>query len=57
MDCDGQVTSRLNARYLLDACERMRSQEIKMGLVDPRNPVVITGDGAPGFKVIVMPMS
>jgi DNA polymerase-3 subunit beta len=56
VDCNSEVNSRLNARYLLDACECMRSEQIILGMVDARHPVVITGDGDPGFKVVVMPM-
>jgi DNA polymerase-3 subunit beta len=45
-----------NARYFLDLCTAMRSEEISLTFVDEQNPCVIRGESDPGFLGVVMPM-
>ncbi|CAO0820428.1 Beta sliding clamp [Desulfarculales bacterium] len=45
-----------NARYFLDLCAAMRSEEISLNFVDEQNPCVIKGEGDVGFLSVIMPM-
>ena len=45
-----------NARYFLDLCAAMRSEEISLNFVDEQNPCVIKGEGDAGFLSVIMPM-
>jgi DNA polymerase-3 subunit beta len=45
-----------NARYYLDLCNAMRSEDISLGFVDEQNPCLIKGEGDPGFLSVIMPM-
>jgi DNA polymerase-3 subunit beta len=45
-----------NARYFLDLCAAMRSEEITLSFVDEQNPCLIKGEGDAGFLSVIMPM-
>lgn len=57
MDYSGEPFSvGFNARYFLDLCGAMRSEEISLGFVDDQNPCLVKGEADPGFLAVVMPM-
>ncbi len=57
MDYEGEgFQAGFNARYFLDLCAAMRSEEIVLGFMDEQNPCMVTGEGDPGFLSVVMPM-
>lgn len=57
MDYEGEgFSAGFNARYYIDLCAAMRSEEISLGFVDEQNPCLITGEGDPGFLSVIMPM-
>lgn len=45
-----------NARYFLDLCGAMHSEEITLGFVDDQSPCLIKGEGDQGFLSVIMPM-
>lgn len=45
-----------NARYFLDLCAAMRSEEISLSFVDEQSPCLIKGEGDEGFLSVIMPM-
>lgn len=45
-----------NARYFLDLCRAMRSEDISLGFVDEQNPCLIKGEGDAGYLSVIMPM-
>lgn len=54
--CGQAIKMCLDAHYLLDALEHLRSDEVELGLNDGFNPLVITGQGDPGALFLIMPM-
>ena len=57
LDYEGEgLNVGFNARYFLDLCAAMRSEEISLGFVDEQNPCVITGEADTGFLSVIMPM-
>ncbi len=57
MDYSGEAFGvGFNARYFLDLCGAMRSEEISLSFVDEQNPCLIKGEGDPGFLSVIMPM-
>jgi DNA polymerase-3 subunit beta len=57
MDYEGETFEvGFNARYFLDLCSAMRSEDIKLGFFDEQNPCVVTGEGDPGYLSVIMPM-
>lgn len=51
-----EVTIGFNARYLLEALAAMDQEEVTLGLQDPLSPCLITPQGDPGYRCVVMPM-
>lgn len=45
-----------NARYFLDLCSAMRSENISLSFIDENNPCLIKGEGDEGFLSVIMPM-
>jgi DNA polymerase-3 subunit beta len=45
-----------NARYFLDLCGAMHSEDITLSFVDEQSPCMIKGEGDPGFLSVIMPM-
>lgn len=57
VDYDGESFGvGFNARYFLDLCAAMRSEQISLSFVDEQNPCVIKGEGDAGFLSVIMPM-
>lgn len=57
MDYQGEpFQAGFNARYYLDLCAAMRSEDIGLGFQDEQNPCMVTGEGDPGFLGVIMPM-
>lgn len=51
-----EFTAGFNARYYLDLCAAMRSEDITLAFVDEQNPCLITGEADQGFLSVIMPM-
>ena len=51
-----EFTVAFNARYFIELCAAMRSEQITLGFVEPTSPCLITGEGDPGFLSVIMPM-
>ena len=47
----------INAKYLIDTLNVMKSEKVKLTLNDDESPCVIEGDDDPGFLALIMPMS
>jgi len=45
-----------NARYFMDLCNAMRSEEIQLAFMDEQQPCLITGEADEGFLSVIMPM-
>ena len=45
-----------NPRYIIDALNSMRSEEVRLSLNDGETPCIIEGDDDPGFLGVLMPM-
>lgn len=45
-----------NARYFIDLCGAMRSEDITLSFVDDQSPCLIRGEGDEGFLSVIMPM-
>ncbi len=57
VDYDGDPLSMgFNARYFMDLCAAMRSEEISLGFVDEQHPCLIKGEADQGFLSVIMPM-
>ncbi|MBU4384402.1 MAG: DNA polymerase III subunit beta [Proteobacteria bacterium] len=57
VDYDGDALSvGFNARYFLDLCGAMKSEEITLGFVDEQHPCLIKGEADEGFLSVIMPM-
>jgi DNA polymerase-3 subunit beta len=57
MDYEGEAFKvGFNARYFLDLCGAMNSEEISLGFVDEQNPCLIKGEADVGFLSVIMPM-
>lgn len=57
MDYEGEAFhAGFNARYFLELCNAMRSEEITLGFMDEQTPCMVTGEGDPGFLSVIMPM-
>ena len=53
---DGEVTVGFQPEYLLDGLAGMGDGPVSMGVNDPGKAVLLTGDGAPGFRYLMMPV-
>ncbi|MCF8034982.1 MAG: DNA polymerase III subunit beta [Desulfarculaceae bacterium] len=57
VDYDGDPLGvGFNARYFLDLCAAMKSEEITLGFVDEQHPCLIKGEADQGFLSVIMPM-
>lgn len=57
VDYDGEAFALgFNARYFLDLCGAMRSEDITLAFVDDQSPCLIKGEGDEGFLSVIMPM-
>ncbi|KIX14505.1 DNA polymerase III subunit beta [Dethiosulfatarculus sandiegensis] len=57
MDYDGATLKvGFNAKYFLDICNAMKSEEISLAFIDEQNPCLVSGEGDPGYLSVVMPM-
>jgi len=45
-----------NVTYLLDGLGAVNSEEITLSLGDANSSMLLTSEGEPGFKYVVMPM-
>ena len=45
-----------NPRYVIDALNAMRSEEVRLSLNDGETPCIVEGDDDPGFLGVLMPM-
>jgi DNA polymerase-3 subunit beta len=45
-----------NPRYIIEALNSMRSEEVHLNLNDGETPCIIKGDEDPGFLGVLMPM-
>lgn len=54
---DGEAFSLgFNARYFMDLCAAMRSEDITLSFVDDQSPCLVKGEGDDGFLSVIMPM-
>ena len=51
-----QLTSRFNARYILDVLSVLTDAEVELVLKDEMSPAILQPAGADDFKAIIMPM-
>jgi DNA polymerase-3 subunit beta len=57
MDYDGETLKvGFNAKYFLDICNAMKSEEISLAFIDEQNPCLVSGEGDEGYLSVVMPM-
>ncbi|MEW5914726.1 MAG: DNA polymerase III subunit beta [Thermodesulfobacteriota bacterium] len=57
VDYDGDALSvGFNARYFMELCAAMRSEEVTLGFVDEQHPCLIKGEADEGFISVIMPM-
>ncbi len=50
------MITAFNARYFIDLCSAMRSEEVTLAFVDDQNPCVVQGEADEGFLSVLMPM-
>lgn len=54
-NCNRPLEIVVNVRHVIDALERMASDEVLINLTDDKNPLIITALGDPGTVFVTMP--